>query len=173
MSAIADTWPEIERIVAFLDEHELYLATAESCTAGLMASLMADVTGCGSVLDRGYVVYSPKAKNRCLGVSFDTIERFGLTSEEVAREMAIGALRVSDANITVANTGLAGPTEEEEKQGKPPEGLLCFAWALQRKDGQHSVLSETKRFPGQRNEVREAAARYGLQRLERVYRQLK
>jgi PncC family amidohydrolase len=83
----------------------LTLVTAESCTAGLMTSILADVPGCGQVLDAGYVVYSPEAKQRCLGVSPDTMERFGLTSEEVAREMALGALEAAKVRLARALAG--------------------------------------------------------------------
>ncbi len=75
---------DLTEIVRFLSDKEMKLTTAESCTCGLMASLLGDIPGCGQVLDSGFVVYSPKAKNRLLHVSFETVETFGLTSEEVA-----------------------------------------------------------------------------------------
>jgi PncC family amidohydrolase len=156
---------EIERIVAFLQREELRLVTAESCTCGLMASLLGDIPGCGQVLDSGFVVYSPKAKNRLLNVDFETIERFGLTSEEVASEMAIGALNVSGATLAVANTGVAD--DEQQDEG----GTQCFAYALMRGERQ-VVVSETVQFDGDRVEIRKQAARHGLTRLPKKYAEL-
>lgn len=155
----------VEQVVNFLSKYNLTLCTAESCTAGLMASLVAEIPGSGAVLDCGFLVYSPEAKNRCLGVSFETIERFGLTSEEVTREMAIGALKRSRADIALANTGLA------EADG-PMDGVQCFACAfrLQEHEG---VISETMQFEGERNEVRQAAARYALLQLPYYYERLR
>jgi len=75
-----------------------------------MVALLAAFPGTGEVLESGYVVYSPSAKKRLLGVSAQTIERYGLTSEPVAWEMALGALKDSDANVVIATTGVAGPS---------------------------------------------------------------
>ncbi len=149
---------DITEILEFLRARELTLTTAESCTCGLMASLLGDIPGCGQVLDSGLVVYSPKAKNRLLGVSFETIERFGLTSEEVATEMAVGALNTSVANLAVANTGVAD--DDQEDAG----GTQCYAWALMRGERQ-VVVSQTMRFDGDRVEIRKQAARYGLMQI--------
>ncbi|OMG64203.1 ompetence-damaged protein [Stutzerimonas balearica] len=159
----------IEDVLRLLQRRELTLSTAESCTCGLMASLLGDLPGCGQVLDSGFVVYSPKAKNRLLGVSFETIEQFGLTSEEVAAEMAVGALNASGAMIAVANTGVADDAQEDEG------GTQCYAWALMRGERQ-VVVSETVRFDGDRVEIRKQAARHGLiqipERLAQLERKL-
>lgn len=155
---------DIEEVVSFLEERRLRLATAESCTAGLMASLLAEVSGSGAVLHCGFVVYSPEAKIRCLGVRPETIERFGLTSEEVTREMAIGALHASGVDIAVANTGLA------EAEGSM-DGVQCFACAMRLRH-RDAVLSETLHFEGARNEVRQAAARHALVHLPHYYEHL-
>lgn len=144
----------LEDVVEFLTRHQLMLTTAESCTAGLMSGLLADVAGCGKVLESGYVTYTVGAKHAMLGVSLQTIQTYGLTSEEVAREMAVGALRASAATITLANTGLA------EADG-PMDGVVCFACAMGI-EGNIKVVSETVKFEGERNEVRKAAARHGL-----------
>lgn len=155
----------IEDVLRLLQRRELTLSTAESCTCGLMASLLGDLPGCGQVLDSGFVVYSPKAKNRLLGVSFETIEQFGLTSEEVATEMAIGALNASGAMIAVANTGVADDAQEDEG------GTQCYAWALMRGERQ-VVVSETVRFDGDRVEIRKQAARHGLMQIPERLAQL-
>jgi nicotinamide-nucleotide amidase len=155
----------VEQVVNFLEKYHLTLSTAESCTGGLMASLMAEIPGSGAVLDSGFVVYSPEAKHLCLGVNRVTIERFGLTSEEVAREMAVGALKMGHADIALANTGLA------EADG-PMEGVQCFACAMRINDHE-GVVSETLQFEGERNEVRYAAARYALLQLPYYYERLR
>jgi len=155
----------IEDVLRLLQRRELTLSTAESCTCGLMASLLGDLPGCGQVLDSGFVVYSPKAKNRLLGVSFETIEQFGLTSEEVATEMAVGALNASGAMIAVANTGIADDAQEDEG------GTQCYAWALMRGERQ-VVVSETVRFDGDRVEIRKQAARHGLMQIPERLAQL-
>ncbi|WP_349616433.1 CinA family protein [Azotobacter salinestris] len=160
---------DIGKLVTFLKERKLKLSTAESCTCGLMASLLANEPGCGQVLDCGFIVYSPQAKHGLLGVDFATIERFGLTSEEVAAEMAIGALKASRADLAVANTGVADDSEED------PGGTQCYAYALMRGE-QLVVVSETVRFDGDRVEIRKQAARHGLSRipekLEELLKQL-
>lgn len=155
----------IEDVLRLLQRRELTLSTAESCTCGLMASLLGDLPGCGQVLDSGFVVYSPKAKNRLLGVSFETIEQFGLTSEEVATEMAVGALNASGAMIAVANTGVADDAQEDEG------GTQCYAWALMRGERQ-VVVSETVRFDGDRVGIRKQAARHGLMQIPERLAQL-
>src|SRR5690606_14400381 len=109
--------------------------------------------------------YAVEAKRDMLGVSLQTIQRYGLTSEEVAREMALGAVQRCGADVTLANTGLA------EAEGEL-DGTICFACALM-VDGQPRVLSETLKFPGGRNEVREQAARHALLSLERYVNQLR
>lgn len=150
---------ELQPVVDFLKHQQLVLATAESCTAGLIAARLAEVSGSGAVMECGYVVYAIQAKREMLGVSLETIEKYGLTSEQVAREMALGALERCGADITLANTGLA------EAKGAL-DGTICFACALQW-EGRARVVSETIKFPGERNEVREQAARHALLSLER------
>ncbi|MBA2780035.1 ammonia-dependent NAD(+) synthetase [Billgrantia kenyensis] len=151
----------LDRITDYLIDNELKLATAESCTAGLIVSELARVAGSGQSIDCGLGVYSPQSKNRYLGVSFDTIERYGLTSEAVASEMAAGALANNDADVALANTGIAGPNPGDDDT---PIGTVCFAWAF-RHAGDHYDYCETRRFDGTRNEVRLAAAHYALERL--------
>jgi nicotinamide-nucleotide amidase len=111
------------------------------------------------------VVYSKEAKHACLGVSLETIDTYGLTSEEVAREMAVGAMKRSRADIVLANTGLA------EAEGDMC-GVQCFACAMS-VNGHEGVVSETVKFEGERNEVRAAAARYALLQLPYYYERLR
>ncbi|WP_410505367.1 ammonia-dependent NAD(+) synthetase [Halomonas sp. ANAO-440] len=156
----------LDRITDYLIDNELTLATAESCTAGLIISELARVPGSGQSIDCGLGVYSPQSKNRYLGVSFDTIESHGLTSEAVASEMAAGALNNNDADVALANTGIAGPNPGDDDT---PIGTVCFAWAF-RLNGDHHHYCETRRFDGTRNEVRLAAAHYALERLPHYHR---
>jgi nicotinamide-nucleotide amidase len=103
----------------------LRVATAESCTGGLVAGAITDIAGSSDVFDRGFVTYSNAAKVQMLGVSADTLARHGAVSEEVAREMARGARDRSDAQVAVSVTGIAGPGGSEFK----PEGRVCFGIA--------------------------------------------
>lgn len=145
----------------YFDQHDLTVVTAESCTAGLIAGSLADLPGCGKWFKSGYVTYSPEAKMHILGVQKETIDRFNLTSEEVAREMVQGALRISEANVAVANTGVAGPDKGE---GDIPAGTVCFAWAFRMND-KPRIFSESRHFEGDRNAVRQAAAEYAITRI--------
>lgn len=103
----------------------LQIATAESCTAGLIAGAITEVPGSSSVFDRGFVTYSNAAKIEMLGVSAQTLATFGAVSEPVAVEMANGALAHSPADLAIAVTGIAGPGGSDAK----PEGRVCFALA--------------------------------------------
>lgn len=103
----------------------LTIATAESCTGGMVAAALTDVAGASDVFDRGFITYSNAAKRAMLGVHAATLAAHGAVSEEVAREMAEGALAHSDAGIAVSITGIAGPGGSEFK----PEGRVCFGLA--------------------------------------------
>lgn len=150
----------IEPVADYMKRNQLMLVTAESCTAGLIASRLAEVPGAGKLLECAYVVYSPEAKQRCLDVSARTIEECNLTSEAVAREMALGALERSDANVAVSNTGVTDATDPDI-----PPGTQCFAWVFRGADGRKTIHSETRRFEGDRNQIREAAADFALRRI--------
>lgn len=151
--------------VDYLRDHSLVLTTAESCTAGKIVTLLSEVEGSGEFIECGYVVYSPQAKQRVLHVSLRTIETFNLTSVEVAREMAMGALRDSTANVAVATTGILGP---EDVDGIPA-GTVCFAWAFQLRE-QCSVFIHEHRFSGTRCQVQTSATEYALKRLPDFHR---
>lgn len=101
------------------------IATAESCTGGMVAAAITDIPGSSDVFDRGFVTYSNAAKMQMLGVSAETLGAHGAVSEQVAAEMAVGALARSDATLAVALTGIAGPGGSDHK----PEGRVCFAVA--------------------------------------------
>lgn len=166
MDTIEDT-NALEDVASYMRDHDLILATAESCTAGLIAARLADIPGAGSLLDCAFVTYSPQAKQRTLQVKPETIERCNLTSEAVAREMALGALQHSRANMSVSNTGVADSTDDAI-----PPGTQCYAWAFRTADGECRLYSETQRFNGDRNAVREASAEYALQRIPYYHQML-
>jgi nicotinamide-nucleotide amidase len=131
------------------------IATAESCTGGMVAAALTDIPGSSDVFERGFVTYTNAAKEEMLGVSRATLARVGAVSEEVAEEMAAGALNRSGAGLAVSITGIAGPGGSEHK----PEGRVCFALAMTGR----AVQSETIEFgPLGRAEVRAAARDHAL-----------
>jgi nicotinamide-nucleotide amidase len=136
------------------------IATAESCTGGLIAAALTAISGSSATVDRGFVTYSNAAKTEMLGVSADLIVRVGAVSEEVARAMAEGALARSPATVTVAVTGIAGPTGGSREK---PVGLVHLATT--RRDGPTQHHREI--FPGDRDAVRLATAITALDMLIR------
>src|SRR4051812_23857465 len=138
----------VKNVLSYLKQQKLVLTTAESCTGGQIIHLLAKIPGSGACLDAGYVVYSIPAKIRVLGVKQKTIAKFNVTSEEVAREMAEGAIKNSAAQVAVATTGIAGP---ESKDGIP-KGTICFAWVFSLNENK-IFYSETKLFHGTRAQI--------------------
>lgn len=124
------------------------IATAESCTGGLIAAALTAVPGSSDIVDRGFITYTNQAKTEMLGVDADLITRYGAVSEPVAKAMAEGALSRSHANVAVAVTGVAGPGESERK----PAGLVYIGCSIK---GLETVV-EVHRFAGDRAEVRRA-----------------
>lgn len=106
----------------------IIIATAESCTGGMIAASLTDVVGSSAMFDRGFVTYSYPSKTEMLNVSEDMLKEFGAVSEPVARQMASGALSGSNANISIAVTGVAGPGAN----GKKAEGLVWFGLAAEK-----------------------------------------
>lgn len=130
------------------------IATAESCTGGLLSGAITDVPGSSDVFDRGFVTYSNAAKVEMLGVAEATLEAHGAVSEEVAREMAAGALARSGATLAVSVTGIAGPGGS----GHKPEGRVCFGIATAR-----GTRTETVEFGAiGRANVRRASVAHAL-----------
>ncbi|SNR25579.1 CinA family protein [Paracoccus sediminis] len=133
------------------------IATAESCTGGLIAGALTEVAGSSDAVDRGFVTYSNAAKQQMLGVRPDTLVAHGAVSEQVAAEMASGALRHSGAGIAVAVTGIAGPGGSEHK----PEGRVCFGIAQP-----FGTRTETVEFGAiGRHQVRAATVDHALRML--------
>ncbi len=133
------------------------LATAESCTGGLIAAACTDLAGSSAWFERGFVTYSNQAKTSMLGVAAALIASHGAVSEEVARAMAQGAVAHSPAQVAVAVTGVAGPTGGSRAK---PVGMVWFGFMV---DGQ--LNSEMQRFGGDRAAVRAATVQHALQRL--------
>lgn len=123
------------------------VATAESCTGGWAAQALTAVPGSSEWFERGFVTYSNDAKREMLGVGADTLARYGAVSEETVREMALGALASSRAGLSVAISGVAGPTGGTAAK---PVGTICLAWAM--RDG--AIRSETRHFTGDRESIR-------------------
>jgi nicotinamide-nucleotide amidase len=143
---------------------KLTIATAESCTGGLVAGALTDIPGSSAVIDRGFVTYSNEAKHELLGVSQSTLSAFGAVSRETAMAMAIGALEKSGTDLTVAITGIAGPGGATP--GKPV-GLVHFAAAA--RDGR--ILTREKRFGAiGRTQVRAASVIEALNMLMELAR---
>lgn len=140
-----------------LQQRRWMLASAESCTGGLIAAACTDIAGSSCWFERGFVTYSNAAKADMLGVPPVLIEQHGAVSEPVARAMADGALAHSRAQVSLAVTGVAGPTGGTEAK---PVGTVWFAWCV---GGE--THSEMQHFAGDRAAVRTATLRYALKRL--------
>lgn len=113
-----------EKVVKVLNEKGLVLATAESCTGGLIAKRITDVSGSSAVFNCGIVSYSNEVKEKVLGVSHKTLETYGAVSEQTVREMVKGALKISGADIAVSVSGIAGPNSDNTEK---PVGLIFLA----------------------------------------------
>ncbi|MCR8827246.1 CinA family protein [Pseudosulfitobacter koreensis] len=130
------------------------IATAESCTGGMVAAALTDIPGSSAVVDRGMVTYTNASKVEMLGVAQSTLDTYGAVSEEIAAEMATGALTHSHAQLAVSITGIAGPGGSEHK----PEGRVCFGLA-----GPDGVRTQTVEFGARgRASVRAAARDHAL-----------
>jgi nicotinamide-nucleotide amidase len=155
--------PLLDRASALLSAYRqrgLKLATAESCTGGLVAALLTEIPGSSDVVERGFVTYSNQAKQELLGVPAETLQKFGAVSEPTARAMASGALRHSHAQVSVSITGIAGPGGGSAEK---PVGLVHFACAG---PGDRIVAVERRFSDLGRAEVRRAALEQALAMLE-------
>ncbi|PWR00512.1 damage-inducible protein CinA [Leucothrix pacifica] len=145
-----------EQVSNVLRAHKQRLATVESCTGGWVAKLLTDLSGSSDVLDCGFVTYSNGAKQKMVDVKLETLEQFGAVSKETAAEMASGALRYSDASVSLSITGVAGPGGGTDSK---PVGMVCFGWA----NRQELVETDTCHFEGDRNDVRMQSVAHALQ----------
>lgn len=148
----------VEDLSRELLDRQWRCVTAESCTGGGIARALTELPGSSDWFERGFVTYSNEAKREMLGVSRQTLERFGAVSEQTAREMAEGALRHSRGHAAIAVTGIAGPSGGSADK---PVGMVVFAWAV--RDG--GTTTRVRRFDGDRGRVREASVVQGLEGL--------
>ncbi len=146
---------EAEALLAAARARGRLLATAESCTGGLIAATLTAIAGSSDVVERGFVTYSNEAKNECLGVPMALIGTHGAVSEEVARAMAEGAVTHSRADIAVSVTGVAGPGGGSAEK---PVGLVCFGIARKGEPAR----SERHVFPGDRAAIRAATVAHAF-----------
>jgi len=146
--------PLLAAAQALIDHHRqsgALVATAESCTGGLVSAALTSIAGSSAVLDRGFVTYSNQAKTEMLGVPAALIQAQGAVSSEVAEAMAVGALHHSNAHRAIAITGIAGPGGGSPEK---PVGLVHFAMAATGQPIRHLRCI----FPGERDDIRLAAA---------------
>ncbi|MBS1303627.1 CinA family protein [Loktanella sp. SALINAS62] len=142
------------QLLALSRENATMIALAESCTGGLIAAALTDLAGSSAMFDRGFVTYTNAAKIQMLGVSAQTLSDHGAVSEQVAAQMAQGALTRSDATIALSVTGIAGPGGSDHK----PEGRVCFGVATS--DG---TITQTRDFGALgRAQVRQATVNHAL-----------
>lgn len=147
----------VEQLATELKGRGQFLATAESCTGGLIASACTELSGSSDWFERGFVSYSNAAKTELLDVDAALIDAHGAVSEPVVRAMAEGALKRSRAQVSVAVTGIAGPSGGTADK---PVGMVWFGWCVAGR-----TRTEMRCFPGDRAAVRAATVRFALQRL--------
>ncbi|TXI66325.1 MAG: CinA family protein [Limnohabitans sp.] len=146
-----------EQLASTLLARGWMVATAESCTGGMIAARCTDLSGSSQWFERGFVTYSNAAKSELLGVPAELIAQHGAVSEPVARAMAGGAVRHAHAQVSVAVTGIAGPTGGSDDK---PVGTVWFAWCVN-----EQLSSERRVFDGDRAAIREATVVHALQGL--------
>ncbi|MEP9388055.1 CinA family protein [Mesorhizobium sp. KR9-304] len=151
-------WGDLaDRFLKACARRKILVATAESCTGGMIISLLTDIPGSSSMVDRGFVTYSNEAKTEMLGVSEETLDRHGAVSAETAYEMADGALKNSRAGIALAVTGIAGPDGGSTEK---PVGLVWFGLALSGKP----VVTEKRIFQNLgRDYIRRQTTKHALE----------
>ena len=163
MSAINDELLQqlAAQVGAVLVQRGLMLASAESCTGGWLGQTMTSVAGSSTWYERGFITYTNVSKSEMLGVSDATLAQHGAVSEQTAKEMVLGTLARSHAQIAVSITGIAGPGGGTVEK---PVGMVCFAWAM--KDG--LAHSETRHFTGDRETVRHQSVAVALQGVQNL-----
>ena len=152
-----------KEVLQACDTANLKLATAESCTGGLIAAYLTDIAGSSSVVERGFVTYSNEAKNEMLDVPLELIKNQGAVSEDVARKMAEGAVQNSNADIAVSVTGVAGPGGGTKSK---PVGLVHMAASM----AGHKTRHAERTFAGDREDVRQQTVAAALQLILQMIR---
>lgn len=150
-----------EKVYEKLKVNKYKVATAESCTGGLLAGRLINVSGASDIISMSFVTYSNEAKQELVNVKKETIEKYNVVSEEVAKEMAIGAMSKAKSEVGLSTTGLAGPGGGSEKL---PVGTVCFGISIKDK-----VYTYTKIFKNKsRQGVRKASVKFILEKLEEI-----
>lgn len=144
-----------EKIVRFLNEHNMMITTVESCTGGLIAARLVNVSGASNVFSEGYITYSEDAKAKMVGVNPETIKKYNVVSEEVAYEMASGGAKTANADVAVSVTGVAGPLGGTKDI---PVGTVCIGVYYKNK-----VITEKFLFNGDRLQIRNQAVDKALE----------
>ena len=144
-----------DKLVNILIENNYHIAFAESCTGGLCASKIINVSNASKVINESFITYSNYAKIKYLNVNPNTIEKYGVVSEEVAKEMAIGVAKTSNSEVGISISGIAGPTGETKTK---PIGMVCFGFYINGK-----IITKTMYFGNiGRNKVTEESAIFAL-----------
>lgn len=147
-----------EQLVELLIKKALKISAAESCTGGMLISKLIDIPGTSEIIGASYITYSDEAKINTVGVKAETIEKFGVVSENTALEMAVGAMKTAGSDIGVGITGFAGPFEDDND---PDAGKVCFGFSVKGK-----TVTATKHFGNiGRNAVRELSCIYTIDTL--------
>ena len=150
----------IEQLAEICISQQLQITTAESCTGGLVAKQITDLSGSSQWFERGFVTYSNLAKQEMIGVDAALIKKWGAVSEAVASAMAEGALLHSSADYALSITGIAGPGGGSAEK---PVGTICFAWSYRNKQKTRFHTNViTRRFSGDRPAVRKQSADFAL-----------
>ena len=150
-----------KEIIDLANLNKAVIASAESCTGGMLSSAITEVPGSSVIFECGFVTYSNISKMELLSVKENTLNFYGAVSEEVAGEMAIGAINNSKANLAISITGIAGPGSSNTQ----PEGMVCFSIAFENE----IKLTETKKWRALgRNIIRQKATLHGLRLLSRT-----
>ena len=150
-----------KEIIELANLNKAVIASAESCTGGMLSSAITEIPGSSVIFECGFVTYSNISKMELLSVKENTLNFYGAVSEEVAGEMAIGAINNSKANLAISITGIAGPGGSNKK----PEGMVCFSIAFENE----IKLTETKKWGALgRNIIRQKATLHGLRLLSRT-----
>ncbi len=160
-----ELYERVGQVARWLGASGQRLVSAESCTGGWIAKACTDLPGSSAWFESGFVTYANSAKVRDLGVSLRTLEAHGAVSEPTVREMAMGALRVTGADLGVAVTGIAGPDGGSPEK---PVGTVWFGIGRRGGSGAIDVVAEEQRFAGSREAIRRACVDYALQLLLRV-----
>jgi len=140
---------KVSEIIEIAKSKKLKIATAESCTGGLLSALFTEVSGSSQIFDRGFVTYSNESKTEILQIKKELLDLHGAVSEKVVEAMALAALKNSQANLAVAISGIAGPDGGSKEK---PVGLVCIAVA-----GKGGVITRKFNFAGNRYDVRKSS----------------